>query len=273
MGFNYITNHSSPNYTRWVRNRPTKIVIHHWGKTGQAFMGVVRYLCQRRVKVGAHFVVENNRVACLINPTKRAWHAGPGNYNTIGIECRPEATRADLETLAELVAVLWHWYPALKGRSLLYHSFFMNTACPGQYKKHLAWLRERAWHYYPLVDAKHPGGITRKVKPNVHKPKKIRLPKKTNTTQDVIDRLAKDVIKGKYGNGTTRKQKLGDKYAPVQARVNELLRHKTRAKPNYVAMAKKVLRGEYGNGEARKQKLGPHYYRVQRIVNQMLKQQ
>lgn len=37
-----------------------------------------------------------------------------------------------------------------------------------------------------------------------------------------IDRIARDVIKGKYGNGQERKYKLGSLYTPVQARVNEI---------------------------------------------------
>lgn len=41
---------------------------------------------------------------------------------------------------------------------------------------------------------------------------------------DDIDRLAKEVLKGKYGNGETRKKLLGTNYAAVQHRVNILLR-------------------------------------------------
>ncbi|MCD8386023.1 MAG: hypothetical protein LUD17_03925 [Bacteroidales bacterium] len=39
-----------------------------------------------------------------------------------------------------------------------------------------------------------------------------------------IDVLAKKTIKGNYGNGKVRKQKLGDKYPRVQARVNQMMR-------------------------------------------------
>ncbi len=41
---------------------------------------------------------------------------------------------------------------------------------------------------------------------------------------DDIDKLAKDVLKGKYGNGEQRKKLLGTNYAAVQHRVNILLR-------------------------------------------------
>ncbi len=39
-----------------------------------------------------------------------------------------------------------------------------------------------------------------------------------------IDQLARDTIAGKYGNGETRKRKLGSDYQAVQKRVNELLK-------------------------------------------------
>lgn len=41
-----------------------------------------------------------------------------------------------------------------------------------------------------------------------------------------IDDLARDVLAGKYGNGDARKKALGDKYAEVQKRVNEMLKGK-----------------------------------------------
>jgi len=45
-----------------------------------------------------------------------------------------------------------------------------------------------------------------------------------SSSDDEIDRLAREVIDGKYGNGQERIDALGSMYAAVQARVNELLR-------------------------------------------------
>lgn len=72
--------------------------------------------------------------------------------------------------------------------------------------------------------------------------------------------LATKVIKGEYGNGTTRKAALGSSYNEVQAKVNDL----------YVK-ANKVIKGAYGNDTARKTALGNEYDIVQYIVNNMLK--
>lgn len=42
------------------------------------------------------------------------------------------------------------------------------------------------------------------------------------TGAEIIELLAKEVIKGRYGNGTERKKKLGELYPIIQKRVNEL---------------------------------------------------
>lgn len=49
-----------------------------------------------------------------------------------------------------------------------------------------------------------------------------------------IEQLAQDVINGKYGNGETRKQKLGSLYNEVQKRVNEILRGNTEKQEIYI---------------------------------------
>ena len=45
----------------------------------------------------------------------------------------------------------------------------------------------------------------------------------TKQVNKSVEELAKEVIAGKYGNGEARKKVLGDRYAEVQARVNEIL--------------------------------------------------
>lgn len=42
------------------------------------------------------------------------------------------------------------------------------------------------------------------------------------TGAEIIELLAKEVIKGRYGNGNERKEKLGELYPIIQKRVNEL---------------------------------------------------
>ena len=97
-----------------------------------------------------------------------------------------------------------------------------------------------------------------------------------------LDVVAKEVIRGDWGNGEDRKQKLaaaGYDYAAVQAKVNELMSGAAPAaapaalKP-LEEVAKEVIRGNWGNGQERKDKLtaaGYDYAAVQAKVNELLK--
>ena len=96
------------------------------------------------------------------------------------------------------------------------------------------------------------------------------IPNQLVRTSTNIDELAKAVIRGEYGNGNERKQKLGSLYKQVQARVNEILGNSSNS-ANIDELAKAVIRGDYGNGEERKQKLGSLYNQVQARVNEMLR--
>lgn len=110
------------------------LVIHHWGLDGQTHDGVVDWFCNpaKGAQTSAHFVVSAGRVHCIVSPTDTAWHAGDWNENlqSIGIECRPEATAADYATVAELVRWLRTKYGNLPLRP---HKQFYSTNCPGRW--------------------------------------------------------------------------------------------------------------------------------------------
>ena len=59
-----------------------------------------------------------------------------------------------------------------------------------------------------------------------------------------IDELARAVIAGRYGNGDARRAALGDKYEPVQRRVNELLNGTANAAGTSTGVAR-VIAGTY----------------------------
>ena len=127
--YTYITKFTSPNQN--ARNSKVKsITIHHWGSRGQKFDNVVNWLCQKRAGTSAHYVVEAGKVACIVDPDRRAWHAGNsrGNHESIWIECRPEATEGDYATVAALVADLRAVYGNIP---LKRHRDWTSTACPG----------------------------------------------------------------------------------------------------------------------------------------------
>lgn len=111
----------------------TGVTVHHWGADGQNFDNVQDYLASDNVRQSsAHFVLQEDRVSCIVGTDDVAWHAGnaEGNASTIGIECRPEMTPGDLKTLASLIRFLESVYGDL---AVYVHSDWMNTQCPGRY--------------------------------------------------------------------------------------------------------------------------------------------
>lgn len=95
---------------------------------------------------------------------------------------------------------------------------------------------------------------------------------KVTVTKKSIDEVAKEVLQGKWGNGSERKTKLekaGYSYSEVQKKVNELCNKKS-----IEEVAKEVINGDWGNGSERKKKLtaaGYDYSAVQKKVNELCK--
>ncbi|MCU4295808.1 N-acetylmuramoyl-L-alanine amidase [Brevibacterium permense] len=144
-----------PNYT--VEKRPTRntstrahyghgkkpdgLTIHHWGSDGQKHDNVVSWLTGVTGNKGssAHEVISAGRVTVLAPPEVATWHAGStaGNGATMGLECRPEMTDADWDTLVERCADLEEELGSLKYWK---HSDWKNTACPGRYRDRIGEL-------------------------------------------------------------------------------------------------------------------------------------
>lgn len=83
--------------------------------------------------------------------------------------------------------------------------------------------------------------------------------------------LAQEVLDGKWGNGSERKERLGDRYEEVQNEVNAILAKRNNTKLDEVAKA--VIRGEYGNGQERSKRLKADGYdpkEIQDRVNRIL---
>lgn len=112
------------------------VVIHHWGVDGQRFEDVCNFL-QGSPKSSAHFVVESGRCAQLVDIKNIAWHSGnwDANIRSIGIECRPEMSPEDFETVAQVIADLEVHY----NRSFYIngHLDYYNTECPGRWYSRL----------------------------------------------------------------------------------------------------------------------------------------
>lgn len=79
-----------------------------------------------------------------------------------------------------------------------------------------------------------------------------------------LDDLVERTLRGEFGNGEERKNKLGNNYNAVQ----NIIRSKMYS-VDINELVEKTLRGDYGNGEERKKKLGKYYKEVQNIINKM----
>lgn len=91
-----------------------------------------------------------------------------------------------------------------------------------------------------------------------------------------ITQIAREVLKGKWGNGSARKANLtaaGYDYNAVQKEVNRLCNSSQPTKKSNEVIAKEVLLGKWGNGADRKNRLtaaGYDYKEIQSIVNKLL---
>lgn len=148
MSYQYVTQYDAACYTpgrtyQGVNYAVDKIVIHHWGADGQTFDSVVGWFTNPNCGTSAHYVVEDRKVACMVNLYDTAYHAGDwfANLSSIGIECRPEMSDGDLETVCELVAYLYGVYGELP---IYPHKYFSKTACPGRYEAKLDYIKQRA---------------------------------------------------------------------------------------------------------------------------------
>jgi len=88
------------------------------------------------------------------------------------------------------------------------------------------------------------------------------------------EELARRVWTGEFGNGETRKQKLGIRYNAVQSLVDRGIGKNTTSNPtpttpkvDILDLVRKTIRGDFGNGAARRKALGSNYDEVQRQVN------
>jgi|GEM_PF-4437816 len=112
-------------------------------------------------------------------------------------------------------------------------------------------------------------------------------PKDTTSTQTSLVTIAKQVINGEWGIGSTRRAKLneaGYNYREVQSVVNKILTGKpittkvepvnsTVNSPDLTQIARDVISGKYGVGSERRyllEKAGYSYTEVQALVNRML---
>lgn len=159
-------------YTPGRRSRLRAIVLHH--NAGTVTTEGCYWAWQTR-KASAHYQVEvDGTIGQLVADRDTAWHAGPANSYTIGIEhannrLAPAWTisEATLENGAHLVAALCLAYGLgvpTWGVNVYPHQHFMNTGCPGaiassQRDRYMS--RAQAW-YEAMKNSKSIENVSRK---------------------------------------------------------------------------------------------------------------
>lgn len=247
-------------------SRINKIIIHH--NAGVLTTEDCYRVWQTRA-ASAHYQVETSGIiGQLVWDSDTAWHAGnwAANCSSIGIEhansygTTAPVTEATLDNGAHLVAALCRFYRLGRptwGKNLFGHRQFQATNCPGhlmgsQHGEYVA--RAQAWYDRMTGANTAPANSA------------------SGTDWGNIDALARAVIRGDYGNGAERRNRLGARYSAVQARVNQLLAGNAggASSPSIEELAQAVIRGDYGNGQERRNRLGARYSAVQARVNQLL---
>lgn len=269
-----LTKHFTPGRAGTIN----KIVLHH--NAGNLTIRGCYNVWQDR-EASAHYQVQSDgRIGQLVWDKDTAWHAGDFNANatSIGIEhadCQANPWKisdACLENGAHLVAALCKYYKLGRPtwmKNVFPHNHFSATECPASIagSQNAAYMK-RAQEWY---DAMMKGSSA----PAAPKPSKP-APKPTTD----LNALADAVIRGDYGNGDTRKQKLGSKYEAVMKIVNQKLgvsaapaKPAKPAKKNINTIAQEVINGAWGNGDDRRRRLeaaGYNYAAVQNAVNAKL---
>ena len=159
------------------------------------------------------------------------------------------------------------------GCNMTVHRDFKNKDCPGAYL--MSKMSYIASEVNKLLGCSPVSGVVNSSP----------APRPTKS----VDEVAKAVIRGDYGNGSDRKNRLeaeGYNYSVIQAKVNELLGSSSKPKPapqpapapkpakSIDDIAREVIRGSWGNGKDRKNRLeaaGYNYRDVQNRVNQLLR--
>jgi hypothetical protein len=216
----------------------------------------------------------DGRVGLYVEEKNRAWTSSnsANDYQAVTIEVANDGKGPDWHVSDKALAALIDLCVDICERNhiekLIYtgdatgnltrHNMFAKTTCPG-----------------PYLQSKFPYIVE-----EVNK----RLQKSIATTNSssagkskTVAEIAKEVIKGMWGNGQERKDKLiaaGYDYSSVQASVNALLTGKPQTVNKSVeTVAKEVVKGMWGNGQERKDRLaaaGYDYKTVQAMVNKLL---
>lgn len=233
----------------------------------------------------------DGKISLIVDECNRSWcsSSNANDQRAVTIECASDRTEPYAMTdvvyqrlvdLCEDICrrnvknrLIWisdksaalNYQPKQNEMLITVHRWFANKSCPGD------WLYSRLGNLASEVTARL-GGSSTPVQPS----KPSQKPDKS------IEEVAREVIRGDWGNGADRKSRLesaGYNYSAVQAKVNELMGGGSKPSPSKPALkpisqvAREVIRGDWGNGNDRKARLenaGYSYAQVQAEVNRLM---
>ena len=261
-----MTKHNNRNHYNGL-NPKKYITIHQTGNTNKGSDAVAHgKLIMNGYSASWHYTVDDKNIVKHFNEDIQCWHCGDGlgkgNTQSIGVELCVNGDGDYIKTIkngVKLVSYLMNKY-SIPITNIVQHNYWNGKNCPSQIragKEGITWNK-----FIELI--KNEKGNEKEIIKN-EKGNKKEIIKKENSKDDYINKIALDVIRGQYGNGAERKEKL---YNTIQTRVNEILKNGCN-KDDYInKIALDVIRGQYGNGAERKEKL---YNTIQTRVNEILK--
>lgn len=248
--------------------KPTRIVVHNTANDASAD-NEIKYMkkskAQGGIQTSFHYAVDDKEAVQGLPEDRNGWHAGDGskgkgNRQGIAIEICYSKSGGDRFTKAEenavelIVDILKRYGWGID--KVTKHQDYAKKYCPHR-TLDLGWDR-----FIKMIEAKL-------------NDKPTEAPAETPVKKSV-DEVAQEVLDGKWGNGSERRQRLtaaGYNYTEVQAKVNQLLYGKKPQLKSIDTVAREVINGNWGNGAERKKRLeaaGYNYREVQNRVNQLL---
>lgn len=283
----------SPNYSKRT-GIIGKITIHHMAGNMTVERCGETFARPERQASSNYGIGTDGRVGMYVEEQNRAWTSSNFNNDNVAvtIEVANDGGAPDWHISDKAMARLIDLcvdickrngirslnFTGDKTGNLTMHSFFSATACPGPYLK----------SKFPYIAEQVNARLNPPVAPVVVTPV---APKKS------IEEVAREVIKGTWGNGADRKARLqaeGYDYATVQAMVSSILNGTSKPAAPVVApvvtpvvapptpvvtsksttdIAKEVIKGMWGSGGDRKNRItaaGYNYSEVQAIVNKLM---
>lgn len=292
MGYSSLVDYIkiSPNKTSPRNNKIDTITIHCMAGNLTIETCANVFAPTSRKASSNYGVGTDGRIGCYVDENDRSWCSSnkDNDMRAITIEVANDGgadtgwhvSGVAMNSLIKLVAdvckrnnikkLVWsdNKYDRINHRNgcnMTVHRDFKNKACPGDYL--MSKMSYIADEVNKLLGASSGSSVSGVVHSN---PSPVKS----------LDEVAKEVINGKCGNGSERKERLeaaGYVYSAVQAKVNELCNKssvKSTTKKSIDTVAKEVIKGLWGNGSDRKARLeaaGYNYKEVQSKVNSLLK--